>query len=188
MSHYEICVYNSSWYSTLLWSFKTQGSQLWDLDAWSTSGKLHPNNMSREDGWASHGSHYCKPWMNEIRPPSLRKSELLLISTIPETSLLKASPHCNHVTNPVTTLSKANQQPPPHYFTLHSLLGDPAEDTTGSGFPSQLWLLSPPSVLCVAAHVVTSLLLTTTQCQTLSARTGLPTGTWIPVAPSGNNN
>jgi len=111
--------------------------------------ELHPDNMSREGFTLSKSWKPCKPWKNKRRPYSLRKSDLLLISTIPESGL----PHCSRDTNPESAIFRANQHPlhtvAPcriHYFALHSLLGGPVYSTVCCIFPYQWGLLTPSSV------------------------------------------
>jgi len=60
----------------------------------NSPGRLH---------WLQMALAWCTkvtPWKNERRPPSLRKYDLLLTSTIPESVLLRAPPHCSSKPNP----------------------------------------------------------------------------------------
>jgi len=74
------------------------------------------------------------------------------------------------------------------YLTLHSLLGGPALGNISSAFSYWQGLLALPGVLTVVAHVVTTLLHTITKACSLSERTGLLTGTSIPIAPGGSGH
>jgi hypothetical protein len=114
-----------------------------------------------------------------------------LISTIPEPALLMIALCCSSENDPVSAHSTANLHPlhtapcPIHYSALHTLQGDSMESAV-SCFSPYVSMVTLPGVLNVVGCVVTILILMATQAPSLSARSGLPTNTSVPVALSGS--